>query len=528
MKIISLLKKGYFPKELPPAFTTEYFANKYSAIAKDYRKLGIREKSESKCVNFSILRQFYSRRDLGIPNPIHQSNLSKCICDNWAQINRFYKKSRISASKPIVDLSHKRAVRTNSFAEFKKLRLLNSYDKIYELKTDISRFYATLYTHAIPWALHTKAVAKRPPRDPRLLGNVLDKSIRACQARQSIGIPVGPDTSLIIAEIISCEIDNILQNKFKDLRGYRYYDDYYFFFSKLEDAEKVLKEYQCTLTSLNLDINEEKTEIREHPIPSDKVWAIEIGSFRFRNSDKTQENDLEKFFSISFKFAKENPKDSVLKYAIKKIEYIKIRNKNWPFFESLLLKTALVAPLTLPEVTRILYSYSKRVDKSKVKNVVEQIIEKHVLMGHSFEVSWSLWLAKTFHLKINDDIAKHIFNSSDVISILIALDLKSMRLIDSKVDTSSLLNELTENSLYDDKWLLTYESIIKKWLNPTSDPVSIEPYFKTLKKHKVRFYDGTKQVEIIKFKKRRRAPTPFPGLARHLRMFYADEEPDEI
>jgi hypothetical protein len=33
MKIEPLLEKGYFPKELPPAFTTKYFADNFQSIS---------------------------------------------------------------------------------------------------------------------------------------------------------------------------------------------------------------------------------------------------------------------------------------------------------------------------------------------------------------------------------------------------------------------------------------------------------------------------------------------------------------
>lgn len=506
MDIKELLGKGYFPKELPPAFTTKYFSDKLTSIEDSWQQIKeeIRQKyKESKCINYSIPRLYYSRRNLEIPNPLHQSILAKSICDNWTDIYNFYKGSRISTSKPTINSSNERAVKTEkTFSEFKKACLLDSFDKLYEVKTDISRFYPTTYTHVIPWALHTKVVAKSRRRDSALLGNTLDKNVRCCQANQTMGIPIGPDTSLIISEIITCEIDKILQKKLNSIKGYRYYDDYYFFVSTLEEAEKALKAFQYILTDFNLDINEEKTSIKKYPIPFDSEWSIQISSFSFRVREKSQETDIANFFSLAFQFAKENPKDAVLRYAVKRLEYIRILDRNWPFFESLLLKTVLSEPLTLPEITRILITYGRLVDKNKVEKVIEEIIKIHVPKGHSFEVSWALWLAKTFKLQIRRELAKDVFDSNDVISILIALDLKNNSLIDPTIDITSLIDELTEDSLFEEKWLLTYESIVKNWLvPPSSNPVDKNSYFKILKNNKVVFYDGSKQLNPIKFKK---------------------------
>jgi hypothetical protein len=77
----------------------------------------------------------------------------------------------------------------------------------YLLATDLSQFYPSIYTHSIPWALHTKSVAKAKPNDYSLLGNVLDLAMRNGQDKQTIGIPIGPDTSLVIAEAILSSVD---------------------------------------------------------------------------------------------------------------------------------------------------------------------------------------------------------------------------------------------------------------------------------------------------------------------------------
>jgi hypothetical protein len=169
MQIEPLLRKGYFPKELPPPFTTKYFAANFNSIEESWNnvksELGrtnpeimmekYKEKYKtSKCVLYSIPKKNFSRRNLEIPNPFHHSILCKTICDNWTEIDNFCKKSTISMSRPIINEHKGRAVRTlKTFNNFKQECLIVSFDKMYELKMDISWFYPTLYTHTIPWAL---------------------------------------------------------------------------------------------------------------------------------------------------------------------------------------------------------------------------------------------------------------------------------------------------------------------------------------------------------------------------------------
>jgi glycosyltransferase A (GT-A) superfamily protein (DUF2064 family) len=71
----------------------------------------------------------------------------------------------------------------------------------YILQADINRFYPSVYTHSIPWAIHTKAVAKSN-RGDGYIGNRIDRLVRNGQDGQTMGIPIGPDTSLLIAEIL--------------------------------------------------------------------------------------------------------------------------------------------------------------------------------------------------------------------------------------------------------------------------------------------------------------------------------------
>ena len=153
-----LIELGYIPEELPPPFKSKALAERIEDIESDWAK---REKEWSKSekakyrrtrwVNYSIPKVGLVRRTIGITNPLPQTELCKEIADNWAEIKKIYDKSTISYSFPIEDNSKQRAAKTkHSFGEFKRERLVSSFDKLYELKTDISKFYQTVYTHSIP------------------------------------------------------------------------------------------------------------------------------------------------------------------------------------------------------------------------------------------------------------------------------------------------------------------------------------------------------------------------------------------
>lgn len=510
-----LLEKGYFAKELPPPFQTILFANKLNLINAEWATISpALNKSknptkefynpkfqESKWVVHSIPKVGFSRRLLGIPNPYHQSILAKSIADRWTEIETIFHKSTITNSKPIQDTTGNRALKSiNSFGEFKKECLINSFDKLFEVKTDVSRYYGTIYTHIIPWIIHTKAVAKSKRKDTTLLGNLLDKNLRDSNSGQTLGIPIGPDTSLVIAEIIGCTLDEIVQKKFKtSIKGFRYIDDYYIYCENQADAEKVFKFIQSIFTEYQLDINEEKTKISKSPFPFETDWSIELGTFTFRKHPQSQQTDIERFVSLAFKNAKNNPKDSVLNFAISVLKNIPLFDESWKLYQSLILKIALTEPVTLPVVAQILVSHRPKVEKLKVKSVVENIIKEHTLKGHHFEVAWALWICKEFDIKLPDSIADLVFNSNDVVSILIALDLRKNGFINSTVSTSHIEVDLTTESLMDEKWLLTYEAITQGWVStPKIKTIKDNAYFDLLHKHKVQFYNTSKTVTPFK------------------------------
>lgn len=185
----------------------------------------------------------------------------------------------------LVKRGEKRAVaQISRIRDFKEKCIKVSYDRLYELKADVSKYFPSIYTHSIPWALHTKKVAKSKEgrTDKTLLGNQLDEAVRKGQSGQTKGIPIGTDTSRIIAEIIGTALDVEFVNQLKleniDYKGYRFIDDYQLYFKSGPDAEKALKILHKLLNDYSLDLNEEKTVINAAPYKIDNDWSYLVNS----------------------------------------------------------------------------------------------------------------------------------------------------------------------------------------------------------------------------------------------------------
>lgn len=561
MTLKDLIGRGYFLKELPPPFDTTDLAadisntltawtiifenntqinlpsfvltqnagelpQDYKNRKKAHRGHFISKYNASKATVFSISKGKLSRRFLHIPNPKHFSILSEKIVSHWANYEAVFNLSEYSQSYPIPETAlDKRSVSTfsKSVAEFRNSLLKTSIDKLIEVRVDISKFYPTIYTHSVAWALLGKDKAKHYFKEKDNLDALIaggdadaelykyaesvDMAIRACQERQSIGIPIGPDTSHIVAEIVACRVDNILKTRFEaiGLKACRYYDDYYLYVSSRDEADKALKGLQLILSEFQLEINEAKVKIREFPFAFEDEFTTSLHSFDFKKTNQT--NSIKHYFSMLWAFAERNPKktDWIFKYALRIFEFstIIIQKNSWKVFEDLLIKTALVEPAILDILTRIFITYNSYLDGGsieKLKKLVNVVIKEHCPVRHNFEMAWALWIAKTFAIEIEEQSANDIIDTKDSVSNLILLDLiNNSTLVKGSPRIANIEAELKEDILMSDNWLLAYEGVKKGWLTPSeANLLDNNLFFKILKDKNVEFYKQAKQLKTYK------------------------------
>ena len=111
----SLLSKGYFPKELPPAFTTKDFGSNCDEILVNWESnklYSVDLKSISKTQNkrkrkkaylyklndaeaeiMSMPKRGYERRNIHIVHPLPQVLIVKEISEHWPTIHKWLSKS---------------------------------------------------------------------------------------------------------------------------------------------------------------------------------------------------------------------------------------------------------------------------------------------------------------------------------------------------------------------------------------------------------------------------------------------------
>jgi len=107
----TLLARGYFPKELPPAFFTEQFA-RYAATRNGRFAISKYKPSNNftECVKYQLARPGLDRRELRIPHPASFANLAALAAANLSRLLKKAGRSKISRSRPVYGAGRQRAI----------------------------------------------------------------------------------------------------------------------------------------------------------------------------------------------------------------------------------------------------------------------------------------------------------------------------------------------------------------------------------------------------------------------------------
>ncbi|PTX91867.1 hypothetical protein DB346_23165 [Verrucomicrobia bacterium LW23] len=484
-----LLGYGFLPRELPPCFKSHSFGQfglQAPNTFPDYKK-------GTKPGSYDLVRAGHLRRKLDLLNPISYFRLATFVSQNWSALERQTQRSRFSKSSPIV--STRRAIeRATSLSELPYLKLSLASQAPIIFTTDIAKFYSSIYTHAIPWAMHTKATAKQYRFPTQLLGNHLDLLIRNCQDEQTIGIPTGPDISLLVSEILLSAIDEELA-QIGNIKGIRYVDDYFFACRNMQEADLIENKLFNIFRHYQLDVNSLKTQ-KLTPDFAKKLntdWVNALNLIRFSGNARRQKIELVSSFEKAFSFRDSYPGENVLKFLCGRMRYLTIDTANRTILEDLLIRSAFIEPGVLPFVLASLVRDPTRINEvgTKVHPCLTYLIESNSPRGHSSEVAWSLWGHIIFGLHLDANCCSLLVEMQDPVCLLMALYLRSIGKVATPTVFDTLNSFITQENLRGPHWLMTYEASVKGWLRNTAgvDVISLDPDFAALRQHGVSFLD---------------------------------------
>ncbi|MCD8440901.1 RNA-directed DNA polymerase [Tenacibaculum finnmarkense] len=429
-----LKEESYFDFDLPSYFVFQELINKISKkiengnLSDFYNsetilKNGIEKTkptfpSNYENVNYKFLNNKdgkYSWRPFQLMHPaIYVSLVHKITTEeNWAFIvSRFSDFASndkiICQSLPIKsesEISDKGETVTNWWQgiEQNSIALGLRYD--YIIHTDIADCYGSIYTHSIPWALHTREVAKIERSNKSLIGNIIDKHIQDMSYGQTNSIPQGSILMNLIAEIVLGSIDEILTKKLleQDIIDYqilRYRDDYRVFSNNPQTCEMIIKNLTEILIDYGLKLNAQKTIVSNDVVTSsikpDKLFWLE---------SKKGNRSLQEHLLLILSLSKKHPNSGSLTKALSKyydrIKNLKSTKNNIEVLTSILIDITFKNPRTYPISSAILSKFLSILEENESKielmNLIARKFETIPNTGHI-----QIWLQRVL-IKIKRD-----------------------------------------------------------------------------------------------------------------------------
>lgn len=407
--IFFLVQKNYVTLELPDYFIfTKILADlslKLEGSSIGYNELNSAIKIEE--VNHTIYSNKdgkYAWRKLRIINPYLYVSLVNLITgkDAWIMIQKrfeqLHKGSFVEClSIPVLpdeDQAQKASQISEWVNEIDRASIKLALEFEYLFQTDITNCYGSIYTHSIAWALHDKTFAKKKKSSNLLLGNKIDKHLRAISYGQTNGIPQGSLGMDFIAEIVLAYADFKLTEKLKDLkivkkniRILRYRDDYRIMVRNAREGESIMKVLGEVLADLGMSLNSSKTKKSEKiildSIKPDKLVSTYNPILDLKNIDRY---GLEKELLRIYALGTEYPNSGQVKGRLDKIDKNveeKLLQYDPDAIVSLLTSISIDCPSSFYIVASLISKSIKLLQKKNKKTLLNKVFRKINLLPNS-------------------------------------------------------------------------------------------------------------------------------------------------
>ncbi len=417
-KSLLLKRDSYSNISLPDYFSFQELLDKIDKTLKGKTISDFRNKSprDLENVNYKLLSNKdgkFAWRPFQLINPAIYVSLINTITkeSNWKLLKKrfaiFQANDKIEChSLPAISESKTKTNKTtqilNWWQMIEQKSLTLSLDFRYVLHTDIADCYSSIYTHSIPWAIHTKVKAKIN-RKISLLGNAIDNHLQDMSYGQTNGIPQGSVLMDFIAEIILGYVDLLLTEKLnsKGITDYhilRFRDDYRIFTNNSFEAEQIAKELSEILSSIGLKLNADKTiasdDIIKSSLKPDKRYWI---SNKIITGSK--QKWLIQLYLLSEKFPNSGTIETQMREFLIVLEKSKKKDNNLDALISLVTEIALRNPRVVPICIGVLSIFLSRIkDDTEKLAIANKIRNKfNEIPNSSFMMVWF----QRLNLKLN-------------------------------------------------------------------------------------------------------------------------------
>jgi len=479
----ALLKHNYFPLqkkrkgELPPIFSSSDLTKNIAEEVQNVTLSNDRKKHGFDSIQYRSTRFNNVPRLLTIPHPKPYCDLCLEIYKNWGKVKGICTNVN-SLIRPRTHEDGRTIIMDYETSLAKRNRFYKAaFGKKFLALADISNFYPSLYSHAIPWALVGIPKAKEQQRDSSKWFNKIDKLLRSCNRNETAGVPIGPATSNIASEILLERIDRDLRKKFNYIR---FIDDYTAYCETHTEAEEFIRELSIMLMQYKLNLNIKKTEITSLPQAINEGWIGRMREIIPRDKEITS-SQVSNILDAAIRLQKDNPGGSILKYAASSIAP-KLNDSSSIEFSKYLIKLCFYYPVLIPILNKPLVAVYKT-GSGNFEKELHFLLNDSIKYGRSDAMSWLLYYLKIFYNDLPVELAKKIIECGDctALTLLAEYPVHQKKIV-------GFAEQLKREGLYelDAYWLLLYQLYSKDFI---SNPYIHDDTFKVLRKNKVSFVE---------------------------------------
>lgn len=498
-----LVSHGYFAPELPPCFVSDTLARNRRSILDGIDALPPTPRGHpnfhafiSQPAVFYFPRYAKEDRRHGVPNPIAHLLLSRVLADNYVDMRRKARSSQITLSPPVFDWSGSRALMRPSVDLRDDFRVSLSSRREEYVAADIRAYFHSIYTHAIPWAIHGKVFAKQN-RGMAHYGNLIDLLCRNAQDGQTIGLPVGPDTSRLIAEVVASAVDSHLQTRLglgaRDAS--RYIDDYTLSGPEENSGAELLAAVRQSASLFELELNNEKSAILPTSHRQDTGWqqAARAHLPRPQPGARVEAASLQHYMYQLGRVCADHPDLNVEKFGLQNARSALISVDDWNAIQFSLINayrrnSSLVALLVEACLLREV-AYAD-VDKQVLTEFVENRLPVLARSNRTGEIIWLLFLATRLRLALASRSLARLFAMENGFVALLVVSHNIQGLVQGNIDRTLWDSFLTPSGLRSPMWLYAYEAVTQGFLGGIGDGYIVQdPYFSLLHARRIQFFD---------------------------------------
>ena len=460
----ALLQHNYFPNqksskdELPPHINTLAFSLSLARRLRDLPQKRLPSQSGYDAVDYRLTRFNNVPRISSLPHPKAYASLALQIAANWNDISYITQNPHSKVVPQRHTDSRLLIMDYEDSATSIHSAIKTSIGRDYIVRTDISNCFPSIYSHAVPWAAVGIDEAKRNIRTTSAWYNKLDAAIRRTRRNETTGIPIGPATSAIAAEMILARIDSVIGQHFTFVR---YIDDYTAYCSTDEQAEEFVFALSNELSKYKLQLNVGKTETANIPSGSRQAWVVALRN-AFPKHHHLSVHSVADYLDFALTLSTQTPDGSVLKYGLKSI-ISKLFNPKVNLDGNVL-------DLTIDYSLSLSYHYSALTplleDLFDVAVVADgsfaysdhltTLLQKFVRLRRSDAITWALYFCIKYTVPIRDACALRIIKSADCIPMLMLYQSTNPSHRQLVIDFAKGLDN---SDLYklDQYWLLLYQ-----------------------------------------------------------------------